>query len=79
MLQVKIEFRLKLFNLQSWTKLDKITYMESIFLDILAVAILPSPSPWKRCCCVFKRKPDPWVFVGSNFELGKGVFFTQSH
>ena len=79
MLEVKIEFRLKLFNLQSWTKLDKITYLESIFLDILAVAILPSPSPWKQCCCVFKRKPDPWAFVGSNFELGEGVFFMQSH
>ena len=70
---------IKLFNLQSWTKLDKITCLESIFLDIKAVAILPSPSRWKQCCCVFKRKPDPWAFVGSNFGLGEGVIFTQSH
>ena len=28
-----------------------------------------------HCCCVFKRKPDPWAFVGSNIELGEGVFF----
>ena len=36
-----------------------------------------SPFPWKQCCCVFKRKPDPWAFVGSNIELGEGVFFPQ--
>ena len=36
-----------------------------------------SPFPWKQCCCVFKRKPDPWAFVGSNIELGQGVFFPQ--
>ena len=36
-----------------------------------------SPFPWKQCCCVFKRKPDPWAFVGSNIELGEGVFFLQ--
>ena len=36
-----------------------------------------SPFPWKQCCCVFKRKPDPWVFEGSNIELGEGVFFPQ--
>ena len=35
------------------------------------------PFPWKQCCCVFKRKPDPWAFVGSNIELGEGVFFRQ--
>ena len=36
-----------------------------------------SPFPWKQCCCVFKRKPDPWAFVESNIELGEGVFFPQ--
>ena len=36
-----------------------------------------SPFPWKQCCCVFKRKPDPWAFVASNIELGEGVFFMQ--
>ena len=72
MLQVKIEFRLKLFNLQSWTKLDKITSLERTFLDILAVVILPSPSPWKQCCCALKESM-------INFELGEEVFFTQSH
>ena len=36
-----------------------------------------SPFPWKQCCRVFKRKPDPWAFVGSNIELGEGVFFPQ--
>ena len=36
-----------------------------------------SPFPWKQCCCVFKRKRDPWAFVGSNIELGEGVFFPQ--
>ena len=36
-----------------------------------------SPFPWKQCCCVFKRKPDPWAFVGSNIGLGEGVFLPQ--
>ena len=36
-----------------------------------------SPFPWKQCCFVFKRKPVPWAFVGSNIELGKGDFFPQ--
>ena len=50
--------------------LDTIGYLESIFLNIVNMAILPSPpspSPWKQCCCVFKRKPDPWAFVERNF------------
>ena len=36
-----------------------------------------SPFPWKQCCCVFKGKPDPWAFVGSNIELGEGFFFRK--
>ena len=36
-----------------------------------------SPFPWKQCCCVFKRKPDPWEFLGSNIESEEGVFFPQ--
>ena len=36
-----------------------------------------SPFPWKQCCCVFKRKPDPWAFAGSNIELGEGAFSPQ--
>ena len=36
-----------------------------------------SPFPWKQCCCVLKRKPDPWAFLGSNIELGEGDFFPQ--
>ena len=35
--------------------LDKIAYLESIFLNIVVVAILPSPSPWKQCCCLQKK------------------------
>ena len=37
-----------------------------------------SSSPWKQCCCVFKRKPDSSAFVGSNIELGEGDFFPRS-
>ena len=33
--------------------------------------------PWKQCLCVFKRKPAPLAFVGSNIELGEGVFSPQ--
>ena len=35
------------------------------------------PFSWKQCCCVVKRKPDHWAFVGSNIDLRKGVFFSQ--
>ena len=33
----------------------------------------------KQCCCIFKRKPDPWAFLRSNTELGEGDFFPQRH
>ena len=56
---------------------EKIVYLDSIFLDIVAVPVLPSSLPLKAMFCVFKRKPDPWAFVGSNIELGEGVFFPQ--
>ena len=36
--------------------LNKIAYLESIFLKIEAIVILPLASPWKQCCCVAKRK-----------------------
>ena len=69
---------IKLFNLQSWTKLDKITCLESIFLDIKAVAILPSPSRWKQCCCVFKRKPDPGRLQEATLDWGKGLYLRKA-
>lgn len=38
----------------------------------VAIAILPPPSPWKRCCCVFKGKLPLGAFVGGNIKLGEG-------
>ena len=55
---------------------EKMVYLDSIFLNIVPVPVLPS-FPKKQCCCVFKRKPDAWAFVGSNIELGEGVFSPQ--
>ena len=76
--------------LQSWTKtVKKIVYLGNIFLNIVAVPVLPSPpSPESNVVVysqekidhsllVFERKPDPWAFVGSNIELGEGDFFPQ--
>ena len=57
---------------------EKIAYLGSIFLNIVAVPVLSSaPSPESNVVVYFKRKPDPWAFVGSNIELGEGVFFPQ--
>ena len=59
---------------------EKIEYLDSIFLNIVAVPVLSSPSSPESnvvVACVLKRKPDPWAFVGSNIELGEGVFSPQ--
>ena len=37
-----------------------------------------SPFPRKQCCCVFRRKPGPSAFVGSNIELGKVISFHKA-
>ena len=42
---------------------EKIVYLDSIFLNIVAVPFLPSPPTPESY--VFKRKPDPWTFVGT--------------
>ena len=65
-------------RLQSWTKLLRKLYTGKHFSKHRScTGSSLSPFPWKQCCCVFKRKPDPWAFVGSNIELGEGVFFPQ--
>ena len=57
---------------------EKIVYLGSIFLNIVAVPVLYSPpSPESDVVVYSKRKPDPWAFVGSNIELGEGDFFPQ--
>ena len=57
---------------------EKIVYLDSIFSKHRSCAGSSlSLFPWKQCCCVFKRKPEPWAFVGSNIELGEGDFSPQ--
>ena len=52
---------------------EKIVYLDSIFLNIVAVPVLPSlPSP-----VVYLKKPDSWAFVGNNIELEEADFFPQ--
>ena len=54
------------------------TLDEVWFLDLQSwKKLLRKLYTWTACCYVFKRKPDPWAFVGSNIELGEGVFFAQ--
>ena len=48
-----------ILDLQSWTNFEKTAYLGGIFAKRCSRPILPSPSPWKQCCWVFKRKPDP--------------------
>ena len=31
----------------------------AFFLNFVADRFFPHPLPWKQCCWVFKRKPDP--------------------
>ena len=70
-------FELEYFFTGSATILDK-TVEKIVYLDSCScTGSSLSPFPWKQCCCVFKRKPDPWAFVGSNIESGEGVFFPQ--
>ena len=57
---------------------EKIVYLGNIFLNIIAVPVLPSPPSHESNVVVYsKKKPDPWAFVGSNIELGEGLFFPQ--
>ena len=62
------------------TILDNLAYLESIFLNIA-----PQHPPRQEAVVLssgvvsLKERLIPWVFVGSNVELGgEGVFFTQS-
>ena len=49
-----------LIKQQSWTKLlRKLRTWGAFFLNFVADRFFPPPSPWKQCCWVFKRKPDP--------------------
>ena len=58
---------------------EKIVYLESIFLNIVAVPVLPSPpSPESNVVVYSKESLIPGrLWIGSNIELGKGVFFPQ--
>ena len=58
---------------------EKIIYLGRISLNIVVcTGSFLSPLPWKQCFCIFKRKPDPWAFVGRNIHLSEGNFFPQS-
>ena len=53
---------------------EKIVYLDSIFLNIVAVPVLPSPpSPESNVVVYSKESLIPRCFL----ELGEGVFFPQ--
>ena len=53
--------------------LDNLAYLENIFLNIVAQHPLPpAPSPGGSGVVSLKERLIPWVFVGSNVELGGG-------
>ena len=57
---------------------EKIVYVDSIFLNIVAVPVLPSPpSPESNVVVYSKESLIPGRLSGSNIELGEGVFFPQ--
>ena len=59
--------------------MEKIVYLDSSFLNIVAVPVLPSPPSPESNVVVYSKESlsDPWAFVGSNIELGEAVFFPQ--
>lgn len=67
--------RLKINNLGQ--NCEKIVYLGSIFLNIVAVPVLPSPPSPDSNVVVYLKKPDPWAFVGNNIELEEADFFPQ--
>ena len=58
---------------------EKIVYLDNIFLDIVAVPVLPSPpSPESGVVVYSKESLIPGhLWIGSNIESGEGVFFPQ--
>ena len=60
---------------------EKIAYLGGIFLDFVADRFFPSPLPPGSSVVGSSKESrisKHLAFVGSNFELGEGVFFTQS-
>ena len=58
---------------------EKIVYLDSIFLNIVAVPVLPfPPSPESNVLVYSKESLIPGrLWIGSNIELGEGIFFPQ--
>ena len=57
---------------------EKIVYLDSIFLNIVAVPVLPSPpSPESNVVVYSKESLIPGRLSGSNIELGEGVSFRK--
>ena len=56
-----------------------LVYLDSIFLNIVAVPVLPfPPSPESNVLVYSKESLIPGrLWIGSNIELGEGVFFPQ--
>ena len=58
---------------------EKILYLDSIFLNIVGVPVLPSPpSPESNVVVYSKESLIPGrLWIGSYIELGEGLFFPQ--
>ena len=68
------------FNLlQSWTKLYiKISYLESIFVNSVAVAILPSPFPLEAALlCLQKKAWSPGFCRKQLWTGGRGILYAK--
>ena len=60
---------------------EKIAYLGGIFSKLRSRPILPFPPPPESSVVGSSKESrisKHLAFVGSNFELGEGVFFTQS-
>ena len=55
---------------------EKIAYLGGIFSKLRSQPILPSPLPLEAVLLGLQKKAGS--LSGGNFELGEGVFFTQS-
>ena len=56
---------------------EKIVYLESIFVNIVAVSVLPSPPSPESNVVVYSKESLIPGRLYNNIELGEGVFFPQ--
>ena len=69
---------IKLFNLQSWTKLDKITCLESIFSTSKLQQFFPPPPTGSSVVVSLKESLIPGRLQEATLDWGKGLYLRKA-